>query len=559
MTDTIPPHPPPRTIPPGEPLQRIEIPPEEALKRGIIGTRIRRPVAWAMIVTFLLIAFGVPLVQLAAELSRGQRPQVLDLFTRAPVRQNLKQWEEALEKASGPKALFQPHLQQLLTRHGGFGNTNAVLGRAGWLYYRPGVDYLAGPGILDADRMRARRETLIEDGATDPRTDPREAILQFDRQCRDAGARLIVVPVPDKSVVQPAQLTSRLAYDQPVEPPNNPDFPALVAALRAAGVDVFDPTPAKLDPGDAPRFLVNDTHWTPQWMQAVAADLAEYATANVKLGRAPAGSALRVEETRVRRVGDLVDMLQLPAGQTMFPPQEVTVGRVVDAETGGPWHPSPDADVLLLGDSFTNIYSAEPMGWGDSAGFAEHLSHRLGRPLDRISRNDDGAHATRQMLSALLKRGKNRLAGKKVVVWQFAVRELTAGDWKLLDMTPGTPPPVQFVVPKPGEEMVVTGTIAAAARAPRPGSVPYKDHIIAVHLTDLATASGPVPGGEALVYVWSMRDNVWTDAARYRPDQRVTLKLRPWADVSDELDAINRSELDDDDLMLQEPCWGEGL
>src|SRR5687767_1043301 len=118
---TTPPHPPPRTIPPGEPLQRIEIPPGEALKRGIIHTRVRRPVAWGMIVAFLLIAFGVPLAQLAAELSRGQRPQVLDLFTRAPVRQNLKQWEESLEKASGPKALFQPHLQQLLTRHGGFG------------------------------------------------------------------------------------------------------------------------------------------------------------------------------------------------------------------------------------------------------------------------------------------------------------------------------------------------------------------------------------------------------------------------------------------------------
>ena len=42
-----------------------------------------------------------------------------------------------------------------------------------------------------------------------------------------------------------------------------------------------------------------------------------------------------------------------------------------------------------------------------------------------------------------------------------------------------------------------------------------------------------------------MRDNVLTAAARLRPGDRVTLRLRAWTDVSDRYEKINRSEIDD--------------
>jgi hypothetical protein len=44
-------------------------------------------------------------------------------------------------------------------------------------------------------------------------------------------------------------------------------------------------------------------------------------------------------------------------------PRAVWVRRVLQAD-GSPWRSSRDADVLLLGDSFTNIYALESMGWG---------------------------------------------------------------------------------------------------------------------------------------------------------------------------------------------------
>ena len=67
------------------------------------------------------------------------------------------------------------------------------------------------------------------------------------------------------------------------------------------------------------------------------------------------------------------------------------------------------SDVLVLGDSFSNIYALESMAWGTSAGLVEQLSYLLRRPVDRIVQNDDGAFATR----AMLQQNPQRLDGKK--------------------------------------------------------------------------------------------------------------------------------------------------
>src|SRR5438270_13304994 len=92
--------------------------------------------------------------------------------------------------------------------------------------------------------------------------------------------------------------------------------------------------------------------------------------------------------------------------------------------------------------------------------------------LPRIWRNSDGASATREILSHELARGRDRLAGKILVIWQFATRELAFGNWKLLDMSLRQPSHVHFFTPQAGEEITVTGTVAALAAVPRPGSVP---------------------------------------------------------------------------------------
>jgi alginate O-acetyltransferase complex protein AlgJ len=199
------------------------------------------------------------------------------------------------------------------------------------------------------------------------------------------------------------------------------------------------------------------------------------------------------------------------------------------------------------------------LGWGESAGFAEHLSHALGDiSLDCILRNSDAAYATREILARDLARGRDRLAGKKLVVWEFAARELAFGDWKMIEMKLGQPAPARFFVPKPGEEIVVSGTVEAISTVPRAGTVPYRDHILALHLTDLSANGRPLDTGtESLVYLQSMHDNVLTPAARLRRGDMVTLRLKPWADVADQYEKINRSEVEDPAIQLEEPAWGE--
>ena len=269
------------------------------------------------------------------------------------------------------------------------------------------------------------------------------------------------------------------------------------------------------------------------------------------------GAPVQVSEKEISGLGDIARMLRLPPSQNLYRPENVTIHEVLSGNAT--WRPSRDADILLLGDSFSNIFSLEALGWGESAGFAEHLSRALGGiALDCILRNSDAAFATREILSRDLARGHDRLAGKKLVVWEFAARELSFGNWKMIEMKLGQPAPAKFFVPKSGEEVVVNGTVEAISAVPRPGTVPYKDHVLAVHLTDVAIEGRAASEGlESLVYLESMRDNVLTPAARFRPGDRVTLRLRSWADVSDKYEKINRSEIDDPAVQLEEPAWGE--
>src|SRR5258705_10770232 len=262
------------------------------------------------------------------------------------------------------------------------------------------------------------------------------------------------------------------------------------------------------------RYLETDTHWRPETMEVVAERLADF----LQLPAAAASTSPSIIEKEIVARGDIAAMLKLSRGDKFFPPEKVTIRQVV---TGNAlWRPSKEADVLLLGDSFSNIFSFEAMGWGESAGFAEHLSFALRRPIDCILRNSDASFATREILSNELARGRDRLAGKKLVIWEFAARELSFGNWKLLDLKLGEAKPSRFFSFKAGEEIVVNGTVESMSPVPRPGTVPYKDHIEALYLVDIAGADSrdaPESHAQAVVYLWSMRDNVWTSAARLRP------------------------------------------
>ncbi|MDB4979944.1 MAG: hypothetical protein JWM82_696 [Myxococcales bacterium] len=416
---------------------------DEKLRRGIIDTEISRPMAAVLVSAFLIFIYAIPVTQAVLEKKDGQDILIADLFRHAPTRAQLKQLEDDLEQASYPKAWTQPRLQEALTRWGRVGNKKSVVGvgagadgRGHWLYYKPGITYVGGPAFLEPRILDGRARAALDAGEPPLAADPRLAILAFHEALAKRGIALVVFPVPDKAMLQPLELHGRGDARQIQPVPLNPDFERLLRDLRAAGVVVFDATPPALGPGEPPRYLEQDTHWTPGWMEAVAGDLAHYLRETRILPREPnpAAPKLTLVELPVSRVGDIVDMLKLTDGQTVFPARTVTIHQVHDA-AGAEWEPDAKGDVLLLGDSFSNIYSLEQMGWGSAAGFGPQLAFALGRGVDVIAQNDSGAFATRQALARELAGDPQRLAGKRVVIWEFASRELAVGDWKAVDWT----------------------------------------------------------------------------------------------------------------------------
>jgi alginate O-acetyltransferase complex protein AlgJ len=248
----------------------------------------------------------------------------------------------------------------------------------------------------------------------------------------------------------------------------------------------------------------------------------------------------------------------LPPGQSLFGTQQVVTQPV--SAGAQVWRPSSDAEVLLLGDSFANIYSLGALGWGEESGLAEQLSYHLGRPVDAILRNSDGAFATRQILQRELAAGRDRLQGKRVVVWEFACRELSGGDWRQLDLELGAPKKPEFYAPPAGASVVITGTVGRVSRVPRPGTVPYKEHIACIELLDVR-AEGDVAfkQGACLVFTWSMKEQVLTPAARLRSGERVEMRVCAWEDVAQDREKFQRSELDDPALLAEPVAWSEGV
>lgn len=339
-------------------------------------------------------------------------------------------FERALEDESLIGRLLRPPAQLVMTGSLQAGNERVYVGRDGWLFFRPDVEYITGRGFLDPVQLKGRVAATSELGVP-PQPDPRQAIVQFREDLAARGITLVVMPTPLKPGVHPEKLARR--YTDSMGMLENPSYRPFIDGLRREGVLVFDPSemlPAARRSG--PQYLATDTHWRPESMELVAELLGSFIAEHAGLPVID-DPGYQVERSEVSNTGDIARMLDLPDTRPLFPPESVWLRRILQPE-GSPWASSRDADVLVLGDSFANVYTLESMGWGTSAGLIEQLSYTLRRRVDRLVQNDEGAFATR----AMLRRDPDRLNGKRVVVYQFAARELAFGDWKVIRFP--TPP-----------------------------------------------------------------------------------------------------------------------
>jgi alginate O-acetyltransferase complex protein AlgJ len=125
----------------------------------------------------------------------------------------------------------------------------------------------------------------------------------------------------------------------------------------------------------------------------------------------------KLSERTVECAGDLAGMLE----EKDAPKEKLTVEQVsLDGRAVGDDRDSP---VVLMGDSHTVVYH-EPISGGISAeraGLPDHLGAALGFAVDMTGSLGGGANVSRIYLA----QRKDNLAGKKCLVWCFAVREFT--------------------------------------------------------------------------------------------------------------------------------------
>ncbi|MEI6520338.1 MAG: hypothetical protein WCO98_09930 [bacterium] len=692
---------------------------EEEAELALKRTKLTPAISWTLVIMLMLIIFSEPLIQISRELSRGEKPKVFEVVKLLPSFERtdkhgykgfwrywgtlatvgeIQDFEKGLEKSSDIGQSLLPGAQQLLTGTFKAGNEQAYIGVPGWLFYRPEVDYCTGKGFLDKDSLKSRsRSGDSSTAAIQP--DPRIAILDLRDKLKARGIELIVMPAPIKPVIQPDKLSGRYSYD--ADAVQNPSYKQFVDEMTDKDIRVFEVTDDLIAQKSAtrePQYLETDTHWTPDAMECAAKSLSKYIK---KENLLPAIQSTEYERKveNITNFGDIAEMLKLPVYQKIYDKQTVTIHPVTIGNN--PWQPDKSSDVLVLGDSFFNIYSLEGMGWGKEAGFVEQLSFQLQHPLDKIVINAGGSFATRKELDNRMKRGQDPLAGKKLVIYEFAMRDLMMGDWEIYPMVdkkksvktvaPVVPVPVPIPVPvpnngnqtvisdknifeitkitpdafeaingnfasiickvpvdcklnltirdaankdirrlskkneakkagtftvkwdgmykkskpvKPGKysvylepvndtalgmppvigyvtiketttvkppvtpivvnpptvskDLVISGTIKAISVSPKPGTVAYKDCVIAIDLGNVKVQSGTLSDSEILVFVWGMKDNKLTPASSYSVGQTVTFKLTAWDKVEGKFGGYNRVELNGDDIDALNLYWGEG-
>jgi len=475
----------------------------------------------ALAACFLAVICAVPVVQTCIQLWRKERVQFTDVFRARPTARNLRQFENTLAEKSWFEQKLRPQVQRLLFATLRDPGAKAVPGRDGWLCYRPDVRYLVEPDRLEVEQSDAKW-VRPPDGST-RRDSVVRAIVRFGGQLEERGIKLLVVPAPGKPSVYPEQLTRRAAGKEL-------DFQSptleLLRQLEAQGVAVVDlfaafrdsrrqamrqrdagagdgrPLTLTLSPdggegatAKVPTFspdwgegkaqalpsdggeggnlyLARDTHWTPLGARLAARAVAAKLRS---LGWAPPATAqFQVASVKVKRWGDILEMMQIPGLRDEFGAEVVACEQIRDPALGlliptpsdrpGTYrYPGQKSSVLVLGDSYCRIYQyPEPQSLGElladkgaasaqrrgaakatapaasseqpghrgtkrllpgSAGFISLLTLELGAPVDAIVSDGGASTDVRRKLST----NPELLEGKKVVIWEFAERDIALG------------------------------------------------------------------------------------------------------------------------------------
>jgi hypothetical protein len=280
----------------------------------------------------------------------------------------------------------------------------ALEGSDGFLFFRQSLSF-----VVSGDIERQRRGK-----------NPLPVIVEFKRELEARGVDFLFVPVPTKEEIFPERVDQ--AGKDLVGKPIQPYFRKFLASLSAAGVEVIDLLPPYLaarrekEGGVEPLYQRQDTHWTDRGLR-IAADLIA-----TRLKKYPWYAALKphtrrysVKETSFERFGDLHTRLP-EAEKSKYKPEKLRAEQVL-APGGGFYEDDEQSPIVVLGDSYTGVYQLMD---AEHAGLSAHLARAVGYPADLVMSYGGGPNVRNK----LLRRGKDALESKRLVIWVMTARDL---------------------------------------------------------------------------------------------------------------------------------------
>ena len=497
--------------------------------------RIGRTGLWIGIAVFLVLVLIPSLSLFDSTLRKGEAEE------KAVAPAGLRDWLALLEKKAKSLPILEAWRkadQARMSRFLGEGNPRVFAGEKGWLYYRSDLEAAYGKGPYYLEPSSVARERFDQKWQS-----PIPVVKAFAAELAKREIKLILVPVPTKPMV------CREGLGLPSDGTTLPEFAKVTADLAASDIEVLDlfPLIASRSP-DESRFLKQDTHWTPEVMEAVAREVAGRIN---PAGADPLPLEMRLEMIARESAGDLAGMLDLGNNQKLFPPERVSLHRVLNVETGAPLSSDPGSEVVVLGDSFVNIFEDPSLGFGEAgeasigAGFSSHLAALIGRTVHTIAINGGGATGVREAFAGL---PAEQLKEKKTVVWLLSSRDLLLAEiparragieWRSVTFNEETS---TNSATKAGV-IEVTATLRERSTIEDPAQTPYAAAIYSTVFGNIEGAgASEITGEEIYVFLWAFRSRKLEASAGLEPGRRYRLRLVP---MSANAEANRAARLDD--------------
>ncbi len=301
-----------------------------------------------------------------------------------------------------------------------------VNGVDGWLFLKEELEHVAAGkfwGEYGAKVSRSKKKKFA---------DPVPAIIAYNQELNKKGITLYLVPVPPKALIYPDKLTDELSSEDGQEQLDlYHDFYGL---LEKEGVKVIDMLPvlrqARKD-NKAKLYCQTDSHFSPAGIELFAQTIAD----NIKKEdwfKKIEKKKYQKREDNISITGDLAVMAKLDEAK-----EDIDISFVTVETTGKPEESDNKSPVILLGDSHTLVFHSGGDLHAKAGGLFDHLSAKLGFPLDLIGVRGSGVNPARIKLYQKNKKDSSCMDGKKAVIWCFTARDFTgSGGWRNIPVSP---------------------------------------------------------------------------------------------------------------------------